>query len=129
MLEDNHITIMRVLRADASPHAAERLGRTYTLVFGRDPIFPDVYRAIVYRGGDEQRPTIHAEFFDDEMTMLKDAKGKIRDRFNHGYSLIWNSPDFPLLAWIVKRGYSVEYDDSYKPPGIQLHLPLMTEFR
>jgi hypothetical protein len=124
MVENNHIVVMHVLHSDTTPHAAERLGRTYILVMGPVPHLPDQFHMIVYRGGEEQRPTIHTQLFDDRRELLKDAKEKIRDRFNHGYSLVWNSPDFPLLGWITARHYAVEYDTNYAPPGIQLHLPL-----
>jgi hypothetical protein len=124
MLADNHVVVMHVLHPDTTRHAAERLGRTYILVIGRIPHLANQFHMIVYRGGEEQRPTIHTDIFDDEKVMLKDAKEKIRERFNHGYSLVWNSPDFPLLKWILARGYAVEYDTNYAPPGIQLHLPM-----
>ena len=123
----NHIIVMRVLHPDTTPHAAERVGRTYILILGRDPHFPEYFHSIVYRGGEENRPTMHTLTFDDEAALLKDAKEKIRDRFNHGYSLIWNTPDFPLQAWIAQRGYTIEFDPMYIPPGIQLHLPIAIE--
>ena len=121
----SHIAVLRVLYPDTNQHAAERLGRQYILVLHHDPALPDVYQIITYRGGAKQAATAAVEYVEDFDSMLKNARVKMRDRFNHGYILTWYTSEFPLMGWVEKGGYEVEFMDGYLPPGVQLHLPFV----
>lgn len=109
-----HIAVFQVLHP-THPRAAERLGRQYVLAF-QEPVLK------VLRSGPQRTPSLHVERFDTPHALLLNVIGKIKLRFYHGYTLVWWSEGFPLLAWIQAQGYPIERRD-VMPLGIQLELP------
>lgn len=105
-----------------TPQAHARLGRRYVLIMEASST-QNVYRLTHYRSGINRPVIMHPNWFSDYEVLLENTRHKITRRFQHGYSLIGWSADFPLLDWIHQRGYPLEPLPVFKNPALQLYLP------